>query len=175
MRIHAKYKFEYPLEWVLKVTHYDLVKDTGNYTELPNVTDVKLSHFTEHPDGRQDIEFTYCAHGQIPKIAQKVLKPDMLTWREVSKWDPNTMVYSFEIIPFFLRNVFYCKGKWTYREKGNKVVQEMKGHLNFKVPIVGPIVEQAINKELMKNQQELNRNHNAKLEAMARAEKEKSK
>ncbi len=175
MRIHIKHKFEHPLEWVLKVTHYDLIKDTGNYTELPNVTDVKLTHFTEYPDGRQDIEFTYCAHGQIPPIAQKVLKPEMLTWREVSKWDPNTMVYSFEIIPFFLKKLFFCKGKWTYTEKRNKVVLEMKGQLNFKVPIVGPIIEKAIFKELVNNQAELYANHIKKLEALARAEREKDK
>lgn len=159
MKIYRRYEYDYPLEKVLKVTHYDLVRDPKTYEDMPNVASVKITHFVEHPDGRQDIEFTYSAYGQIPPFAQKLLKPEYLTWREVSRWDPHRRVYHFEIIPFFLRNIFLCKGDWTYEEKDGKVIQTEEGQLSIKVPIIGPMIEQAIMTELYKNQDGANKKH----------------
>lgn len=168
MKIYKRYEYDYPMDMVLKVTHYDLVRNPKTYEDMPNVTSVKLSHFVEHPDGRQDIEFTYCAHGQIPSFAQKLIQPKMLTWREVSRWDPQRRVYHFEIIPFFLRNLFMCKGDWTYEEKNGKTIQIEDGNLSLKVPIIGPMIEQAILNELSKNQDEAYRTHLKNLEKLAR-------
>jgi hypothetical protein len=163
LRIYRKYEYNYPLEKVLKVTHYDLVKDPKTYEEMPNVASVKLTHFVEHPDGRQDIEFTYSAHGRIPRFARKLIKPEYFKWREISRWDPHRLVYHFEIVPFFLRNIFLCKGDWTYQEKNGKVIQTEEGVLNIKAPLIGPLIERAIITELYKNQDGANRKHHENL------------
>ena len=173
MRIYRKYIYNYPMDMVLKITHYDLVRNPKTYEDLQNVTSVKLSHFVEHPDGRQDIEFTYCAHGQIPPFAQKILTPKMLTWREVSRWDPQRRVYHFEIIPFYLRNLFMSKGDWTYEEKDGKTIQIEEGQLSIRVPVIGPLIEQAIVNELYKNQDEANRTHLKNLEKLAKESSKK--
>ncbi|HOX27694.1 MAG TPA: hypothetical protein PLQ76_00925 [bacterium] len=151
------------MDLVLKVTHYDLTQNPDTYAEMPNVTSVKRTHFLEHPDGRQDIEYTYCAHGQIPPIAQKIISPKMLTWRELGRWDPARRVYTFEIIPFFLQHLFHCKGVWTYEEKDGRIIQIMEGKLSLKIPIVGGIVEQAIATEMYKNQDQGYQTHLVKL------------
>jgi len=173
LRIYRKYEYDYPIDMVMKVTHYDLVQNPKTYEDMPNVTSIKRTHFTEHPDGRQDIEFTYCAHGQIPAFAQKLISPKMLTWREVSRWDPHRRVYHFEIIPFFLRNLFLCKGDWTYEEKGGKTIQTEEGILSLKVPVIGPMIEQAIVTELYKNQDEANRTHRENLAKLAKEQSAK--
>jgi len=169
--MYIEHKFDYPMDLVLKVTHYDVVENPSVYEQMPNVTSVKRTHFMQHPDGRMDIEFTYCAHGQIPPLAQKLIKPEMLTWREVSRWDPVSRVYHFEIIPFFLANLFMCRGTWRYEQRGERVHLIMNADLHVKVPIIGPIIEQAISKELTKNQ---NENHKRNLKNLEKIMKERA-
>jgi len=152
------------------VAHYDQVETLAPYRELPDVLDVRKTHFEEHPDGRQDIELTYCAHGQIPKIAQKLISPGMITWKEVGRWDPAEMSYHFEIIPFFLRNFFMCRGKWVYQQKNDRVVLSLEGQLHFKFPVIGPIVEQAIAREFYRNQDFLYRENLRRLRDTAQCE-----
>ncbi len=169
MKLGMTHEYDHPLDLVLKVTHYDIIENPSIYEDMPNVTSIKRSHFTQHPDGRQDIEYTYCAHGQIPKIAQKILTPDMLSWREVSRWDPSSLVYHYEIIPFHLRNVFHCKGKWTYAAKNGRVFQTLDGTVNVKLPLIGPIIEQRIAEELYKNQKDMYKVNLKKLAGMAKS------
>jgi hypothetical protein len=171
MKMYIEHKFDYPMDLVLKVTHYDVVADPSIYENMPNVTSVKRSHFFQHPDGRQDIEYTYCAHGQVPPLAQKLIKPNMLSWREISRWDPASRIYYFEIAPFFLANLFMCKGTWKYEERAGKVHLIMNSDIHVKVPLIGPIVEQAISKELTKNQ---NDNHKRNLQNLEKLVKENS-
>lgn len=168
MKLFLEHKFDYPMDLVLKVTHYDIVENPSIYEEMPNVTSVKRSHFLQHPDGRQDIEYTYCAHGQIPPLARRIIRPHMLSWREIARWDPASRVYHFEIIPFHLANFFMCKGTWKYTEKGGRIFLTMGGNVHIKIPIIGPIIEQAIAKELYRNQRENHARNLKKLEKMVK-------
>jgi len=156
MKVSLKNEFDYSMDAVLDATHFNMVRNFENYKEVLDLKDVKRTHFKELPDGRQEVEFTVCAHKQIPKPAQIILKPDMLTWRQVGKWDPRSKTYSYEIIPFFFRNFFYCKGTCVYREENGRVAQVIEYSLNVKIPVVGGLIEQTIAREFRKSQTSLN-------------------
>lgn len=169
MKLRFRNEYDYPLDLVINVTHHEIVQNIEKFKETLELKDARRTHYVLHPDGREDVEFTVCVHKSIPPVAQAILKPHMLTWKQISRWDPETMTYTYEIIPFFLRDTFYCKGLWKYEVEKGKVIQSMDAQLNVKLPIIGNLVEQTISKELYKSQKRLYAKHLENLK-MAAAE-----
>lgn len=170
MKISARHEYSFPLDMVIQVTHHEIVHNIEKFKETLELKDARRTHYVKHPDGREDVEFTVCVHKSIPPIAQAILKPHMLTWKQVSRWDPETLTYTYEIVPFFFRDSFYCKGVWKYEQSDGKVIQSMEGQLNVKLPIIGGLVEQTISKELSKSQRKLFLKHMENLKHAAAAE-----
>lgn len=170
MKISARHEYNYPLDLVIQVTHHEIVNNIEKFKETLELKDARRTHYAKLPDGREDVEFTVCVHKSIPPVAQAILKPHMLTWKQVSRWDPETLTYTYEIIPFFLRDSFYCKGLWKYEQVNGKVVQSMEGQLNVKLPIIGNLVEQTISKELSKSQKRLYAKHLENLQKVTAAD-----
>jgi hypothetical protein len=156
MKLKAEYIFDADMKRTIDVCVMNNIGNVQYFKDsMPNVSSVKLIERVDHPDGRIHVKMEFCAHGQIPKAIQHIIKPEMLTWREISTWDPNTKRYNFEIKPHFMPNMFSCKGYWGYVERGpNKTAQFVDGVLEIKVPIFGPMIEKAIWPNLEKNWQE---------------------
>ncbi len=153
MKLKAEYVFDADMARTLEVCVYQNIGNVEYFKEsMSNVASVKLVERKDYPDGKIHVKMEFCAHGQIPKAVQHLLKPEMLTWREISTWEPATKRYNFEIKPNYFSNVFSCKGFWSYAEKGpNKTSQFCDGVLEIKIPIFGQIIEKAIWPNLEKN------------------------
>lgn len=130
-----------------KVPIYDLA-------DLPNVSTNKLLSEKDEGDKRY-LKVEWCVHGQIPKIAQKIIRPEMLTFVEDSIWDRTTKTYSTKIIPHFFKKQFDARHKVEFTDHGDgRTMRVLTGHFDAKIPIVGPVFEQVVMKYLKQNAEE---------------------
>ena len=153
MKIQASYEFPADMEKAISILVYQTIGNEAYFREtMPDLTYAKCLERRDDPDGKIHVKMEMCAHGQIPKAVQHLLKPEMLTWQEISTWDPATKRYTYQVKTKYFSNMFVCKGYWGYRETGpNKTVQYCDGIIEIKIPIFGGIIEKAIVPNLKKN------------------------
>ena len=153
MKIKAEYVFDKGIDDTIAVLVHKTIGNVDYFLEtMPDLTYAKCLERKDHEDGRIAVKMEMCAHGQIPKAAQHVVKPEMLTWQEISMWDPSTKRYNFQIKTKFFTNKVSCRGYWGYREQGpDKTVQFCVGVLEIKIPLIGGIIERAVWPALKKN------------------------
>lgn len=150
-----------------KITHYydyhvDTVvqllmeSETPIYelVDLPNAQEIKPISARDEGDKRY-IKNEWCVHGQIPKIAQKLIKPSMLTFVEDSVWDRTNKTYTAKVTPHFFKKQFNCRHRVEFYDDGDgRTKRIIKGFFEAKIPIIGPIFERAILKYLKQNAEE---------------------
>jgi len=96
-----KYKithyYDYYIDTVTKLL-MDNEEPIYDLLDLPNAASIKP--LEERDEGiRKYIRNEWCVHGQMPRIVQKVVKPEMLTFVEDSVWDREALTYTAKIIP----------------------------------------------------------------------------
>lgn len=122
--------------------------------DLPNVSSSKPLSERDEGDKRY-IKAEWCVHGQIPKLAQKLVKPDMLTFVEDSVWDRKTKTYSTKIIPHHFANKVNCRHKVEFKDNGDGRTQRIiSGFFEVTIPIIGPVFEMAVIGHIKQNAQE---------------------
>lgn len=153
MKIYAEYIFDADLERTIEICVHNIMGNVEYFkAEYENVADVELIERIDHPDGKIHVKLDFCAHGHIPRVVQHLLKPKMLTWREISTWDPATRRYNYQIKTYYFTKVFNCRGYWAYEEiEPGKTSQKCIGTLNIRIPVFGPLIEKEIRKNLKKN------------------------
>lgn len=145
-------KLKHPLELVLQVTHHDLMQNLPGYKKMLGMEDIKLIRFDEHPDGCQDIEFTMKSKDRLPAFARAVIKPEMLAWRQVGKWNPETLTFDFKVLTYFFPNLVSIGGRKRYIQDNGGVTMEISARINIGIPGIGGLLEQVIAKEINKEQ-----------------------
>ena len=70
---------------------------------LPNIQDRETLEET-HDDRQMRRKVRFLGKGPIPKIAQKVIKPHMLSWIEDTVYDKKERVYQVKCTPHFFAN-----------------------------------------------------------------------
>lgn len=94
----------------------------------------------------------WCVHGQIPKVAQKIVSPDMLKFTEDTKWDNQSGAFTTKISPHFLKDNLSMSSISRWTAKGsNACIREYEGSLDIRIPILGPLLEKTIIDHLKKN------------------------
>ena len=136
MKLKSEYVFNADLEKTIDICVTKTIGNVDYFKEtMANVSSVKLIERKDLPDGKIHVKMEFCAHGQIPKALQHILRPEMLTWREISTWDPATRRYNFEVKTRYFTNMFTSKGYWEYISRGpNKTAQVCNGILEVNYP-----------------------------------------
>ena len=119
--------------------------------ELPNVSASKPLECRDEGD-KKYIKNEWCVHGQIPKIAQKIIRPDMLTFVEDSVWDRKERTYTAKIIPHHFKKQIDARHRVEFYDNNDgRTRRVLKGIFEVKIPIIGPIFELAVLKYLKEN------------------------
>ncbi len=149
MKFELVHYFDGPLDRVA----YWLMESTEPLIEpadLPNVTECEELD-RKDTDTERIIKWKFCAHSDIPKALQHLIKPEMLTWIHDSVFDKKAKVDTFKITPFYFKNVFSCSGSASFSPDGNRTKRIIKGDVRLKIPIVGAIFEDQVVKKLKEN------------------------
>lgn len=108
----------------------------------------------------------WCVHGQIPPLAQKIVRPEMLTFIEDTVWDDEAAMFSTKITPHFFKKQLVCETTSKYWDDGNGgAKRDFRGKIHVNIPIIGPVVESAIVDGLRKNNKQ---NYNLMIKELTR-------
>jgi len=172
LKLRQKFEYDYPLDLVVRITHYDLLENPDLLKEVMNIREVRMTHFKEYADGRQEAEHSFSAYDEIPGFARAVIRPHMLAWKQVSKWNPRDMTYSFEIVPAFMKKSFSCRGAWKYSDDNGKTTRKLEGNLDVKIPVIGPMAEMFISRRVYEGHRDMNKKFLARMKEASRDKKE---
>lgn len=166
MKLNVSDTLSHPREMVWS-TYRDELDALATY--LPNIKRVETLEREEPEAGIIKLFNEWHAKGEIPAIAQRFIKPEMLRWRERVVWDQNTWVCSWKIEPAFFTEHLLAEGQTSYLEcPGDRTEIRIAGTLEvdargFKgVPRlmakpVGKAVEKLFCALVLPNMQRLNR------------------
>ncbi len=128
MEIRADAGVSYPRELVFE-TYRDHLVDLVPY--LPNVDWIKVLERTE--DGAvTHLINEWKARGDIPKVARKFIKPEMLRWKDFADWDRDSWACSWSFEMAFMRDQVKASGKNFLVEEGpDRTRYEIRGTLEI--------------------------------------------
>jgi hypothetical protein len=133
------------------VLHYLTEEYAFEPSTLPNVQTCKLIEEIITED-KKSWKNEWCAHGQIPKVIQHILKPKMLTWIEATTLDRRARSFTSTITPFYFKNVFRCESRGYFNKlSGNEFLRVTEGVLEIRIPVFGGLIEEAILAHLKQN------------------------
>ncbi len=90
---------------------------------LPNVRAIEVKNRSEPDENRLDLENHWYAEASIPKIAQSMIKPEMLKWIDYASWDKKKWTCDWRIETGFAREAITCTGHNTFEESGDDHMQ----------------------------------------------------
>ncbi|HOO56337.1 MAG TPA: DUF2505 family protein [bacterium] len=140
--------FNWPIDEIAKLLADE---ELVNFDDLPNVT--KRKQIERRWEGtRLYKKFEWNVHGQIPKIARKLIKPEMLSFIESSVWDNEKYRFETKITPHYLKKLINCKTVSQWEKTGeNSARRKFFGNLDVNIPVIGPVVEKAMLDQMKKN------------------------
>ena len=114
MRIHSESRIHHPIEAVYRC-YRDHLPNVAPYTD-----DIKeiIVKSRDNADNGPKIHNVWVADREIPKVAQGLVKPDMLQWDDFATWDDANQHVDWRInipafpdqVKCFGRNAFFADG-----------------------------------------------------------------
>ncbi|MFA6449636.1 MAG: DUF2505 family protein [bacterium] len=148
MKFGMDHTFGWPLEKIAPLlAHEELV----DFEDLPNVS--KRKFLERRREGNKTIKVCeWNVHGQIPKAAQRVIRPEMLTFTERTVWDDDTCTFDSRIEPHFLKSIVTVATRSQWSAAGpDKTKRHIDTFLEVHIPLIGQIMEKTVADYLKKN------------------------
>lgn len=165
-KIDIKDKVTYDRHTVYETFRDNLV---GLLPYLPTVKDIEQKEYDRSDDNTVNIvNIWYAADEDIPKVASKFIKPEMLQWTDTATWHDDEFSVEWDMEVGFLQEAVSCSGKTTYSANGAETEVHITGDLQVdakKIPgvpgllakKVGDAVEKFVVKMITPNMKEVNR------------------
>ncbi len=148
-----KYKIEHKFEGgpFQECKTYLFEEYTFDAVNMPNVQGYKALEAIE-TDEIKRWKNEWSAHGQIPKVVQHLIKPQMLSWVEETTYDKAKQEYRSKITPFYFQNVFSCENRgYCQKISDREFLRIQEGYVNVKIPILGNVIEDLIVSHMKSN------------------------
>lgn len=165
-KISVTDKVSYPRELVFETFREDL-DELDTY--LPDIESITTEDRDDIDENTTKIVRVWKAKDEdIPKMARKFIKPEMLCWTDTATWHEDEWTCDWEIELGFLPDAITSRGTNRYIDKGDSVEIIIDGTLEVdanKIPgvprmlagRVGKAVEQFVVKMITPNLKEVNR------------------
>lgn len=144
----TKFHFEEVLPYPAEQVFYTFRDQLEAYASLaPNVRSVKIMRRTEHSPKETEIEAQWQGSGDIPLMVRGILKPHMLSWRDVVVWNEEKLENKWVIHTFFFQDFVECKGGWKFRRVGENATRvRLEGSLHIFIPHLPPFPDHLVQK-----------------------------
>lgn len=126
MRIEADDWLDYPREVVFRTIRDEL---PGIVEFIPDIEKVVVHEREDEGPGRVRFVNEWFAQAEIPKIAQALIKPDMLSWMDFALWDEKDWSTEWRLETKFFTERVKVGGKNYYVEKDGRTCFQMRGEL----------------------------------------------
>ncbi len=135
MEIHVVSTLKYSRDRVFNAYRDNLIEMVPY---LPNVEKIDVVSREEPEDNTVKFENHWYADAAIPKLAQSIIKPDMLKWADYATWKSDAYTCDWRIQTFFMKEAVECKGKNTFKELGeNSMELTIHGDLSLNSKAIG--------------------------------------
>jgi len=130
MQIHASSVIRHPLDRVYRAYRDELV-DIAAF--MPNIKEIKVLSREESP-GRVKLHNEWAGKGDIPKVVQPIIKPEMVKWDDYADWDDANHQCHWQIkLRVFTENCT-CGGTNRMRAEGPGATRViLSGNLDIKL------------------------------------------
>jgi hypothetical protein len=101
---------------------------------LPNIRGIEVMEREDAPGGVEGVSRLlnlWRAEGEIPKVAQGILKPEMLAWEDHARWDQNAWTCEWKVVPRFFTDNVTCGGKNQFVDHGDACTLQIRGELDI--------------------------------------------
>lgn len=165
-KIDIKDTVDYPLEKVY-ATFRDHLAEMQPY--LPTIESIDVESYERvDEDTVKIVNIWRAADSEVPKLAQKFIKPEMMMWTDRATWKDDKFLCHWDMEVGFLKDAISCSGTTTYTSQGDKTKVHIKGDLKVdarQIPgvprlvagKVGDTVEKFVVKMITPNMTEVNR------------------
>jgi hypothetical protein len=155
MKIEADARISFPRD-VVFATYRDRLPELVPH--LPNIERITVEQREDAPGGQAGVSRLlnhWKAKGEIPKVAQAVIKPEMVAWHDHALWNENDWTCAWRTVPKMFTESIRCEGKNNYVVDGGHTILQIRGVLEidlegipgvprFLAGRVAPIVEKFI-------------------------------
>ncbi len=136
---------------------------------LPTIEDIEVESYDRLDDTTVKIVNIWSAEDKdVPKMAQKFIKPEMLKWTDRATWFDDQHLCNWDMEVGFLSEAIHCSGTTRYMQQGARTEVHIEGKLRVdaaKIPgvprlvagKVGTVVEGFVVKMITPNLKEVNR------------------
>lgn len=157
---------DYPLEEVYE-TFRDHLAELQPF--LPTIDGIDVESYERvDEDTVKIVNIWTAADSEVPKLAQKFIKPEMMKWTDRATWKDDEFLCFWEMEVGFLQEAISCSGKTVYTKAGERTKVHIQGDLKVDakhipgVPRlvagkVGDTVEKFVVKMITPNMTEVNR------------------
>jgi len=151
MEIHSAEIIDFAIDVV-----FPLVRDNLNelIPYMQNVKRIETESREAAGEGRIRLVNRWHAKGEVPKVVQTIVKPEMLTWLDTAIWDDGQKTCQWEITPMFFKGNVSCSGTNYYKPQGkDRTKLEITGDLTIQVkgiPGVPRLLEKKIASQIEK-------------------------
>lgn len=125
MELTATTKVTFPRELVFS-TYRDRLPETVQY--LPNVSSIVVKERTEQ-NGKVQLVNLWAAKADIPSLAKRFIKPEMLMWTDYAEWDPVGQLCRWRIESHAFPGFVECSGTTSFHEAGSGTELRIDGKL----------------------------------------------
>jgi hypothetical protein len=135
---------------------YPLVRDNLNdlVPYLQNVKRIETEAKEDLGEGRIRLINRWHGKGEIPKVVQSIVKPEMITWLDTAVWNDEDKSCHWEIQTMFFKDNIRCKGINYYKPQGqDRTKLEITGDLTIHlkgIPGVPRLLEKKISSQVEK-------------------------
>ena len=144
----------------------DKMSDVKEY--LPTVKDIIQESYERDGETVHIVNTWIAADEDIPAVASKFIKPEMLQWKDTATWHDDEFSVDWDMEVGFMSDAIACNGTTYYRKNGSKTEVNITGDLRVdaaKIPgvprllagKVGSAVEAFVVKMITPNLKEANR------------------
>ena len=160
MKLESQDIIPRPREEVYNVLKNDLEKLVPY---MPNVKKIEMVNRVEKGEGLTAIINHWYANAEIPTIAKKFIKEDLMSWKDKAVWNDKEFLVEYELESFWGNDIYDATGKNIISELGPNKTQltltcdlvihpnKVPGVPKFLVKKVLPAIEGLIQKILQPN------------------------
>lgn len=147
MEFVVEEKVKFPRDLVYK-TLRDKLKELVPY--IPNVKKIEVLKKQKKKKGVY-YENKWYGDYKIPKIVQKIVKVEELTWMDYAQWIDDEYACEWKLEPVFFKEYVDAYGRNEYVEKGGETIVRLTGVLDVDAsshPLVPRLFARRVNKEV---------------------------
>ena len=126
-RLNVDDRVDYPREQVFE-TFRDHLVELIDY--LPNIENIEVESREQIDEETVEVVNIWSAEEKdIPAMARKFIKPEMLQWTDYATWRKDEWVCDWEMEVGFLQDAITCKGQNRYIEENGSTKIQIDGDL----------------------------------------------